>query len=125
MFISQFDKKTDISIVMTDGKDEICFNGKDAFVTSFNINFDNCYGDLYMIGTASPFLLKLPGVITLDFTIEIPTLDANGNSNWEQIVYSKKQEKKIREKKVEDCSIEELLFACKKKMEIRKNGSEN
>lgn len=113
-----FDHQTDVSIIFTGKDNEKIFTGKDILITSINITDTTERDEVFTLGGKS-IMMEKPGLIEVEISMSV------SRDNWNNIFSDKKQNKKISSKRVDDCSIEELLFACKKKMEQRKNGKEN
>ena len=119
-----FNGKTNISVVMSDGDNELVCNGTNGYVTELNIEQNNNFENVSFFGSRRTIHVPIHNDITISMIMKLPALNEHGEANWQQIFYSEKQTKTIKQKKVDDCTIEELLFACKKKMEIR-NGKKN
>lgn len=94
------------------------FTGKNVIVTELKIKednyFDGIYDDFGEIKTTSGSVvssIETAGTVTIDIQLKCSTQDLTILQN----LFDGKTVNKIRYKKVEDCSIEELLFAIRQK----------
>lgn len=86
------------------------FTGKNVIVTELNIRTDNNIGFEFVEGSLAP-IESLAGIVTIDIQLKCSTENLHILDN----LFDGKAVNKIRYKKVEDCSIEELLFAIRQK----------
>lgn len=95
-------------LVLSFGDQQI--TGKDCICTEFNINITNNSSTGTVIGTGSLFSIKRQDEVTITLEL-ICTSD-----NFLHKVFGKEYKPKIRTKKIKDCSIQELLFAIRQKI---------
>ena len=101
-----------ISFEDTETKVVQTITGKNAIVSEVNINsninnFKSCYSN------STNGLVKVPIMptpVTISFTLEI--LD----ENFMREIFSGTTKPKLRNKKVDDCTIQELLYAVRQKI---------
>lgn len=115
--------------VVTSFKDqdgnETIITGKDAYLVNFDIeqplpDYDTI---LHMGSNKKVKLFKPAEPITLKFEFKLTPFDKDGNSNYiiDSFANGFKPKIQISKLRVEDCSINELLFAVRKKIKIRKD----
>lgn len=109
MNTDKFMRATDIALIM--GGEQITSDS--VFVESFNISWP-CPEPVYYYGKSKPIdFIDPKGPIRISLELVCTELTN---------IFNPKKPKQIRYKKVEDCSIEELLFAVR---EISKKKIEN
>ena len=96
-------------IVLSIGNQQI--TGKDCVVSSMNVNVNNNVETAYSLNRKSP-PKYLQGVQDITITLELICRDMI------QQFWDKDFKPKIRNKKVEDCTIQELLFAIREKVRL-------
>jgi hypothetical protein len=95
-------------IVISIGDQQI--TGKEAVVTSFSVNCDRQDVACYSLGSRKPSYIPYQPPV-FDIVIELKCIDMS----WIDCLTGK-ETKNIRNKKVDDCSVRELLFAIREKM---------
>ena len=103
MFLNSNTKEIALSI------DNVCITGKDVSITEMSIRrepyeVDNCFFD-------GKLILKRPQYVTIDLKLVCMNYNLIQEIFDDTIV-----NKKIRYKKVEDCTINELLFSIQQKL---------
>jgi hypothetical protein len=98
---------------------EMVITGKNAYMTEFNVNYTNPeFEEIFRHGGGSikKFMPSEPITITMEF--KLTQFDKNGDPNYiiEQLFGGGKPKRKISHLRVEDCTIEELLFAARQKI---------
>lgn len=105
---------------------EMLITGKDAYLTEFNIDIPNNMTEdvsTYDGKLTRFFLPSEPITITMEFKLN--QFDKNGKPNYiiESFMNGFKPKRKVSKLRVDDCSIEELMFAVRQK--IKKDGGKN
>lgn len=94
------------------------FTGKECVVKSFEICTPTQHFDkVYTVGGMEPLLVPIqrtPAEITVTFLCDA--------ENFSVETFFEDYKPKIRNKKVEDCNIKELLYAVRQKVEENKTG---
>ena len=112
------DSSTNIVSTFTD-KDgnEVVITGKNALLTRMevgqNLNSDCEYSTSGRIG-----MVPCNFDVTMNLEFKIPALDYNGRPNYivESFMNGFKPNRKISQLKVDECTVEELLFAVRQKI---------
>lgn len=114
-------KETTEIVASFKGQDgnEIIITGKNAYLTEFNINHPSPrFEDINTLGGKKVKLFMPAEPITINMEFQLAPFDKDGKPNHliEYMMGEYKPERKISQLKVEDCSIEELLFAVRQKI---------
>ena len=101
-----------------DGNEQI-ITGKDAYLTNFEVNYPTPMSEkIFSLGgkCVKKFVPSEPITISLEFKLN--QFDKEGNPNFliESFINGFKPKRQISKLRVDDCSIEELLFAVRSKI---------
>lgn len=97
---------------------ETVITGKDAYLTEFNVDYHSSIQEIYTLGGGSIEQFKPSEPITITLQFKLNPNDKDGNANYliESFMNGFKPKRRISKLRVEDCSIEELLFAVRKQI---------
>ena len=102
----------------TEGNEQIV-TGKNAILTEYEVNYpDRQSEDVFSSDSSKIKKWDISEPITFNLQFKIPQFDKDGGSNFllELLDGSFIPKRRISKLRVEDCSIEELLFAVRSKI---------
>jgi len=103
-----FDSTTTVTLNLSDNKgNEVTYGGKDSIITSMDLQTENNFD---VVDFGSKVIPLAPSPIKLSLEILIPS------EKYYELYKEGNYSPKISQKKVKDCSIQELLFAVRKKI---------
>ena len=98
---------------------EMLITGKEAYLTEFNVNVPSPMAeDVFNCDGKLTRLFIPEEAITISMEFKLNQFDADGNANYivESFMDGFKPKRKISKLRVDDCSIEELMFAVREKI---------
>lgn len=111
--------KTEIITSFKDEEgNEMIITGKDAYLSSFEFTQPSQDFQQIYSGKEKIRMPMCPEPITIKLEFLLPPTDKDGNANYivESFMDGFKPKRKISKLRVEDCSINELLFAVREKV---------